>query len=896
MRVISGLNYTEKLETMIQECIKNAQENPFESYFFIAENPLIVEKIFFKYTSYLVNIEVLSWYDFLKTLQIEECLTAHHVIENTELVYHLQHILKTYSFRCFETEQPYPLIDKLICLLRDMNLSLTEFQNIDLSLQPKLIDFVNLQQYLSERLDQYTHLTIESIFKNCSFDSKRKHIYIEADHLYQQLCQDIIQRLSHYHDITLLYTYHHDNRLFNMPYHSLCNNAIEFKKTNFLLDYLFLQTTQSCFDEKELYTFTSPTPHKEVERVIYTIYQKIVDENLRYQDFAIVYPDHSYVNLLIQNLDKLHIPHQLPMISSCQYDLSYQKILKKLDTFKEMSVSEFAHLLNNEDIEHEYQTYLKSLYTYDDVMTAKEFKEFFKSTYKKDHQTLYNNQDHIYIYSIKDFKLAQPKHIFILGMNETVLPQFIKDTSLLLNEDIEFLRQHRIHTPFTTQEQLGVHYNDILKVLQHPYLSMTISYSVSSLSGNTLLPSSLYKQLRCMFKFKQLPIHRYLSIEEYYLIGGEKESKNIINCHIHDYLNNKNQPIQLKQETVKRLYHSTMSVSQIETYNKCPFLYFIQYGLGICPLKEDKLMPNELGSLIHYVLSIHLFHNKDINQLVDNYILEDKNLTNKMKASPLNQYFIEQLKKDLIITLNILNQILDISLFDIYSCEEMIEDNIKDIHFKGFVDRVDICQNYMSIIDYKSSSKDIDLNLAMQGFNIQMLLYLKMMTKKYHKDPAAVLYFNTKRRILTSSQSLDEDILNEDIQDLYRYGGYIIDDENHQVIQSLDPLFDKKSHIINVSYVKSKDMYKGRILTQQQLKSLLQIIEDHIYELYQQMMNGDISISPKGSDQTTTHTLVNPCHYCAYHSVCQFDVFYNDYHLVEFYDLEERLGGTDNAI
>ena len=50
-------------------------------------------------------------------------------------------------------------------------------------------------------------------------------------------------------------------------------------------------------------------------------------------------------------------------------------------------------------------------------------------------------------------------------------------------------------------------------------------------------------------------------------------------------------------------------------------------------------------------------------------------------------------------------------------------------------------------------------------------------------------------------------------------------------------------------------MYKGRILTQQQLKSLLQIIEDHIYELYQQMMNGDISISPKGSDQTTTHTL-----------------------------------------
>lgn len=50
-----------------------------------------------------------------------------------------------------------------------------------------------------------------------------------------------------------------------------------------------------------------------------------------------------------------------------------------------------------------------------------------------------------------------PTHLFILGMNETILPQSIKDTALLLDEDIENLRNHHISTPMTTTELLGVH-------------------------------------------------------------------------------------------------------------------------------------------------------------------------------------------------------------------------------------------------------------------------------------------------------------------------------------------------------------------------------------------------------------------------------------------------------
>lgn len=896
MRVISGLNYTKKLKKIIQECVQQAKEHPFENFIFIAENPQVVEKIFFQYRTYLVNIKIVSWQRFLQELQVEYHLTAHHVINNVELTYHLQHILKNYSFRCFKTNQPYPLINKFIPLLKELNLSMTQYKNIDLSTQPKLVDFVNIQQYLSEQLDDYTHLTIEDIFHDCTFDLKKCHIYIEADHLYQPLRQNIIQRLAQYHDVTLLYTYHQDNRLFNMPYHTLCQNADELKEDNFLIDNLFLQAPATCDDEKELYTFKSPTPQQEVKRVVYTIYQKIVDENLRYQDFVIVYPNQTYADILINVLKQRCIPHHLSIVSSCQYDSSYQYILKAIDELSDMQVCQFARELNNEHVDYEYQQYLESLYHYNDIMTPDEFKEFFIATYKKNHQEKNNSQDHISIYSINDFKNDKPKHIFILGMNETVLPQFIKDTSLLLNEDIEFLRKHHISTPLTTREQLGVHYNDILKALQQPYLSMTFSYSVSTLDNETLLPSSLYKQLKTMYHLKDLPFNQYLSIEDYYAIGGQVDDKDIINHHIHDYLENKNQPVSLSQETTQNLYSSSMSVSQIETYNKCPFSYFIQYGLGVYPLSQDKLMPNELGNIVHYVLSRSIKKNTNINQLVDYYISKDENLSKKIQSSQVNQYFIEQMKKDLVVTIDVLHQILDISLFEIQSQEQKIEDDIKGIRFKGFVDRIDTYQKYVSIIDYKSSTKDIDLNLAIQGFNIQMLLYLKMITKKYQKDPAAVLYFNTKRRVLSLNQSLKDEIHDDDIQDLYRYGGYVVDDDNHEIIQAIDPKMERKSHVVNVSYVKSRNEYKGHILTTNQLENLLEEIENHIYELYQQIISGNIQISPKGSDQSATHTTVNPCRYCSYHSICQFDVFYNDYELVEFYDLEEKLGGKDDAI
>lgn len=895
MKIIDGLNYTAKLESIVKECYINANNNKNDTYIFICDKPSIIEQIFFKHTHYLFNIEIMTWNMFLQSLVNEHRYTKHHVIDNVELTYHLYQILKEESFLCFNNKQPYPLINEFIPLLKDMEINQTIYNEETFS-SPKLKDFIKLYQCLKRRLDQYTHLCIESILDECLLNTTtQKHIYIDADHHYQSKKQEIINRLSKHHDITLLYTHNQDNRLFNMPYHLLCQDSSTYDADTFLTENLFLQTVPHYNQDVNYYTFAASTMHQETKRVVYTIYQKIVDEGLRYQDFVIVYPDSTYVDLLINTLSTLHIPHNLPITTSCVYESSYKKIIQHLDSHTIVSISDIAKDLSQLELDKPYQLYLQSLFQYQETMSYIEFKDFFKATYQNDHSERLNNQDHIEVCSIDKLRIASAKHIFMLGLNETVLPKVIKNTSLLLDEDIQILRNHNISTPLSSLEKLGVHHNDILKALLQPSHTITFSYSLNTLSQTTLLKSSLYNQLNEMFTLKQLEPNRYLPIDDYYNQGGLIEEKTILNKNIHTYKETKNQVNPISIETLSKLYSPTMSVSQIETYNKCPFQYFIQYGLGIYPLKDHQLKPNELGSLVHYVLSINIDNNEDISLLVNEYIQKDEDLLSKISSSWVNQYFIDQLKIDLQITIDILKRNLDLSTFDVFSKEQRIEDTFQSIQFKGFVDRIDMYQNYVNIIDYKSSSKDIDLNLAMQGFNIQMLVYLKMVTKQYNKDPGAVLYFNTKKRIL-SINSMKDNMNENDLLKEYMYGGYVIDDGSHNIINAIDPTMESKSNIINVKYVKSKDTYTGHILTNDQLDILIQEIENHIYKLYQAMMSGQISITPKGSDQSSIHASINPCRYCPYHSVCGFDVFYNDYTLVEILDVKQKLGGQEDAI
>ena len=248
------------------------------------------------------------------------------------------------------------------------------------------------------------------------------------------------------------------------------------------------------------------------------------------------------------------------------------------------------------------------------------------------------------------------------------------------------------------------------------------------------------------------------------------------------------------------------------------------------------------------------------------------------------------IKQDLLNTIIVLINQMKVTDFKIIGNEVEIKRDYSNFKFSGIVDRVDQYDKYLKIIDYKSSNKDLDISLAIQGFNIQMLLYLDTLTNQMNLEKGALLYFNTKKRILASSMKINETENANNFFKQYKMNGYV----NEEVIEEIDNQIDKESAIIKAKFVKKDDCYKGNILSSYSFERLLTYINKHIEELYREIISGKINIDPKGSDDTTIHNKINPCTYCNYQSICNYDVFYNEHKLVNNNNLEYLIKEDEN--
>ena len=104
----------------------------------------------------------------------------------------------------------------------------------------------------------------------------------------------------------------------------------------------------------------------------------------------------------------------------------------------------------------------------------------------------------------------------------------------------------------------------------------------------------------------------------------------------------------------------------------------------------------------------------------------------------------------------------------------------KKVEITGKIDRIDIGKNedgnYLRIIDYKSSAKDIDLNEVYAGLQIQLLTYMDAICKEEDLLPAGILYFSLLEQIIKSDRKLQEDEIEEKIKENFRMKGLILAD------------------------------------------------------------------------------------------------------------------------
>lgn len=173
---------------------------------------------------------------------------------------------------------------------------------------------------------------------------------------------------------------------------------------------------------------------------------------------------------------------------------------------------------------------------------------------------------------------------------------------------------------------------------------------------------------------------------------------------------------------------------------------------------------------------------------------------------------------------------------------------------------------YLRIIDYKSSSKNIDLNEVYAGLQIQLLTYSNAMCKEEDIMPAGVFYFSLLEQMISADKKISDEEIEELIRKNFRMKGLILADV--KVIKMNDnTLKSGSSKLVPAAITASGEVNKKWTngVNKEKFKILQDYIDYIIKEISTEILSGKIDLKPYNKKGKT------PCEYCEYKAICGFN-------------------------
>ena len=537
-------------------------------------------------------------------------------------------------------------------------------------------------------------------------------------------------------------------------------------------------------------------------------------------------------------------------------------------------------------------------------------------------------QDQVTLGDVDRTRSHKVEVVFVIGLNDGVFPSVNKDEGFLNDTDREQLKSDGVELANGTLENLYEENFNIYKVLTTAEQEMYLSYASSDGEGKALRPSILIHKIKKIFpKLEEQSdiIHKKYEIvnqnityeellEKLYKLKNKEDIEKLWYVVYDWYKQNPewntrleqdmegltytNVPKKLKKENMDKLYGNTLhtSVSRLEQYRRCPFSYYLQYGLKVKPKEELKIQSFNTGSFMHetideffkYVhendLNLTELEEIDIQKIVSKIIDEDLELSKNyiFKATVKYTILVRRLKKIVSKALKYIIQTLIYSDFTIKGTEVEFDtkgeykpiklelDDGKRIEITGKIDRIDIAKeddgNYLRIIDYKSSSKNIDLNEVYTGLQIQLLTYADAVCKEEDLIPAGIFYFSLLEQMIKADKKISDEEIEELIRKNFKMKGLIVADV--KVIKMNDhSLTTGTSKMVPAAISKSGEVIEKWTngVKQEEFSILQKYIYQTIKEIGKEIFDGNIDLKPYYKEGKT------PCEYCEYKSICTFD-------------------------
>ena len=528
-------------------------------------------------------------------------------------------------------------------------------------------------------------------------------------------------------------------------------------------------------------------------------------------------------------------------------------------------------------------------------------------------------QDKVTVGDVNRSKTHKIKAIFIIGVNDGTFPSVPSSEGFFNDKDREFLKNEGLELAKGTLEKMYEENFNIYKAFSTAEEKVYISYPAADIEDKPLRRSTMISKLKKIFPKLKEEVYNFSTNEIYnknVTFSNLLANINNIQGKWHEiyswYKNNPewlnklnnaldgldytNVPEKINKENVKRLYGDTLhtTVSRLESFRSCSFAYYLKYGLKLSDKEKMDIKPIDTGSFMHEVIdrffkkvdNIKTISEEEMKKALDEIIEDELSLPKNyiFTATAKFRTLVIRLKKVIYLSMKYIIQSLKYSEFDVLQTElefgnnsyppiEMTLDNGKKISITGKIDRIDIAKTpngkYIRIIDYKSSSKDIELNKVIAGLQLQLLTYVDAIVQKENVEPAGALYFTLlEPKLAGASKNMTKEEIEEIIKKNYKMNGLVLADVN--VIKMMDTTLESgKSDIIPVSLNDSGEInYKNsKTVTREEFENLQKYTIKIIKQISKEIFDGEINLKP--------YYMVNgkktPCSYCEYKSICQFN-------------------------
>ena len=399
---------------------------------------------------------------------------------------------------------------------------------------------------------------------------------------------------------------------------------------------------------------------------------------------------------------------------------------------------------------------------------------------------LYENQ--VLIGSLDRSKAHPIKALFILGINDGILPEMGGDQQLIAEQEKELLKSKGYDLLLDSKMFSDKENYNIYNALTRPSDYIYLSYALTNNDGNALRPSYLIPKVLKIFPSLK-PTHDavYMNIEEkpFYIATAEGTLKHLAvemrksadGHEVHpdwetafkwyvenepekaqrllEGLNYENHVDKIKRKVVDALYDLPMktSVSRLEQFMWCPFKHFVSYGIKPIAIKHYEITFPDVGLLFHSALEQfgravydqnlvwQDLDQKSCDQMIEKIVDEmvDQDI---FKTKFQYQYLIQKLKRVSKRAIWTLTKQLKQGDFVPIAFEMAFSDegfgappmiielgNGEKLLIRGVIDRVDLLEtdqsSYVKIIDYKSGSTTLSLSDIYHGLQMQLMVYLK---------------------------------------------------------------------------------------------------------------------------------------------------------------------------